>query len=176
MAKRRQGPCPQRPQPQSAGHPRAGDLRPHDAGRYRGRLPPHGERLGLTVDCRQSNHEGELVDWIQEARGRHDGIMINPGAYSHTSVAILDALLAVGLPVVEVHLSNIHKREEFPASLLRLAGRHRRHLRLRRPGLSAGAGSHGPPVGRGTRNLMAKLEPDEEDRPQAGRTDPKKPA
>ena len=69
--------------------------------------------LGLTVDCRQSNAEGELVDWIQVARDGTAGIIMNPGAYTHTSVAILDALLAVGLPVIEVHLSNTHKREEF---------------------------------------------------------------
>jgi 3-dehydroquinate dehydratase-2 len=69
--------------------------------------------LGLTVDCRQSNTEGELVGWIQEARGGIAGIIMNPGAYTHTSVAILDALLAVGLPVIEVHLSNTHKREDF---------------------------------------------------------------
>lgn len=69
--------------------------------------------LGLTADCRQSNTEGELVDWIQEARGGTAGIIMNPGAYTHTSVAILDALLAVGLPMIEVHLSNTHKREDF---------------------------------------------------------------
>ncbi len=69
--------------------------------------------LGLAVECRQSNSEGELVDWIQEAGTRHDAIVMNPGAYTHTSIAILDALQAVGLPVVEVHLSNIHKRESF---------------------------------------------------------------
>jgi 3-dehydroquinate dehydratase-2 len=69
--------------------------------------------LGLELDCRQSNHEGRLVDWIQEARGTHDAIVLNPGAYSHTSIAIPDALKAVGLPVVELHLSNIHKREPF---------------------------------------------------------------
>ncbi len=69
--------------------------------------------LGLEVDCRQSNSEGEIVDWIQQTPGSIDGIVMNPGAYSHTSVAILDALLAVGLPVIEVHLSNIHKRESF---------------------------------------------------------------
>ena len=72
-----------------------------------------GQQLGLRVDCRQSNSEGQLVDWIQEARTSHDAIVINPGAYSHTSVAILDALQAVDLPVLEVHLSNIHKREPF---------------------------------------------------------------
>ena len=69
--------------------------------------------LGLVAECRQSNSEGELVGWIQEARGSAVGIVLNPGAYTHTSVAILDALLAVGLPVIEVHLSNTHKREDF---------------------------------------------------------------
>jgi 3-dehydroquinate dehydratase-2 len=73
----------------------------------------HAGRLGLGVDCRQSNSEGQLVDWIQEAPGGRAAIVINPGAYSHTSIAILDALQGVGLPVVEVHLSNIHKRETF---------------------------------------------------------------
>lgn len=69
--------------------------------------------LGLTVDLRQSNHEGEMVTWIQDARKTADGIVINPAAYSHTSVAIHDALRAVALPVAEVHLSNIHQREAF---------------------------------------------------------------
>ena len=72
-----------------------------------------GEETGLSVDFRQSNHEGELVTWIQEARKTADAILINPAAYSHTSVAIHDALKAAGLPVAEVHLSNIHQREAF---------------------------------------------------------------
>jgi len=75
----------------------------------------HGASRGLAVDCRQSNSEGELVDWIQEAGDTHDALILNPGAYTHTSIAILDALLAVGLPVIEVHLSNIHRREDFRA-------------------------------------------------------------
>jgi len=77
------------------------------------RCGQHGKSLGLTVECRQSNGEGELVGWIQDARKAHSGIVINPGAYSHTSIAIMDALLAAELPVVEVHLSNIHRREAF---------------------------------------------------------------
>lgn len=68
---------------------------------------------GFECDFRQSNHEGELVTWIQEARENAAAIVINPAAYSHTSVAIHDALRSVGLPIVEVHLSNIHQREPF---------------------------------------------------------------
>ncbi|MCG8510227.1 MAG: type II 3-dehydroquinate dehydratase [Rhodospirillales bacterium] len=69
--------------------------------------------LGLDIDFRQSNSEGTLIDWIHEAREKHDGIVINAGAYTHTSVAIMDAIASVDLPVVEVHISNIHRREEF---------------------------------------------------------------
>jgi len=72
-----------------------------------------GERLGLAIDFRQSNIEGELVSWVQECRGRAAGIVINPAGYTTTSIALMDALLATDLPSIEVHVTNIHKREEF---------------------------------------------------------------
>ena len=71
------------------------------------------EKLGVEVDFYQSNVEGELVNKIQETKGNFDGIVMNPAAYTHTSVAIRDALLAVQVPTIEVHISNIHTREEF---------------------------------------------------------------
>lgn len=69
--------------------------------------------LGLEVACKQSNSESELVTWVQEARNTHSAIVINAGAYSHTSVALLDALTLTELPILEVHITNIHAREEF---------------------------------------------------------------
>lgn len=78
-----------------------------------GALIDLAKREGAELDIRQSNSEGDLVTWIQEARSRFDAIVINPAAYTHTSVAIRDAIAAVDLPTVEVHLSNIYKRERF---------------------------------------------------------------
>lgn len=94
----------------------------------------HASLFGLEVEFRQSNHEGDLVDWIQGARGRAAGIVINAGAYTHTSVAILDALLSAEVPSVEVHLSNIHQREEF---------RHHSFVSKAAKGMICGFGSHG---------------------------------
>lgn len=80
------------------------------------------EDLRIEVDIKQSNSEGQLVDWIQECYGNIDGIVINPGAYTHYSVAVLDALKSVNLPAVEVHISNIHQREEFRHHCVTTAG------------------------------------------------------
>jgi 3-dehydroquinate dehydratase-2 len=68
---------------------------------------------GFEVEFHQSNHEGDIVDWVQEARTRAAGIVINPGAFTHTSLAVLDAIIAADLPTIEIHISNIHAREEF---------------------------------------------------------------
>lgn len=85
-------------------------------------IQAHADKINVQVTLYQSNHEGALVDAIQEAYGTMDGIIINPGAYTHTSVAILDALKAVSLPAVEVHISDVDAREEFrKISYVRLA-------------------------------------------------------
>lgn len=89
---------------------------------------------GWRIDFRQSNHEGELVDWIQQARTGADAIILNGGAYSHSSIAILDALQAVQKPVVEVHLSNLFKRETF---------RHQSYITPAAIGLICGFGARG---------------------------------
>ncbi len=91
-------------------------------------------RLGLAVDFLQSNHEGALVDRIQQARAKNSAIVINAGAYTHTSVALLDALNAAELPAVEVHISNIYKRESF---------RHRSYISPAAVGVIAGLGVQG---------------------------------
>jgi 3-dehydroquinate dehydratase-2 len=90
--------------------------------------------LGLQIRAQQSNHEGKLVDWIQAARADSAGIILNPGAYSHTSIAILDALNAYDGKVLEVHISNIHKREAF---------RHHSFVSARADGVIAGFGTEG---------------------------------
>jgi 3-dehydroquinate dehydratase-2 len=90
--------------------------------------------LGLGIDFRQTNHEGQLVDWIQEARTAAAGIVLNAGALTHTSVAILDALGAAGVPVIEVHLSNIFRREAF---------RHHSYVSPVAAGVICGLGAHG---------------------------------
>ena len=90
--------------------------------------------LDLEIDFRQTNHEGQLVDWIQEARESAEGIILNAGALTHTSVAVLDALFAAGLPVIEVHLSNIFRRESF---------RHHSYVSLAASGVICGLGAKG---------------------------------
>ena len=92
------------------------------------------KELGLEIDFRQSNQEGELVSWVQETAKGHAGILINAGAYTHTSVALLDALLAAGKPVIEVHLSNIFRREDF---------RHHSYISRAARGVICGLGPQG---------------------------------
>ena len=92
------------------------------------------EALGLVIDFRQSNSEGELVGWIHQARTDNDGIIINAGAYTHTSIAILDALTLAELPVIEVHLSNIFRRESF---------RHHSYVSMAAKGVICGLGVNG---------------------------------
>jgi 3-dehydroquinate dehydratase II len=93
------------------------------------RLVARGKELGIDVTARQSNHEGQLCDWIGEARGAFDGVLINAAAYTHTSLAIFDAIKAVGLPCVEVHISNPEAREAYrhvskiaPACIAKVSG------------------------------------------------------
>ncbi|MFC3607229.1 type II 3-dehydroquinate dehydratase [Stutzerimonas tarimensis] len=97
-----------------------------------------GESHGLTIEFFQTNHEGELIERIHHARGRCAGILINPAAWTHTSVAIRDALSAAELPVIEVHLSNVHKREAF---------RHHSFVSPIAVGVIAGLGSNGYRLG-----------------------------
>ena len=99
-----------------------------------GQMATLAAELGLSVQGMQSNHEGQLVDWIHQAREGAAGIIINPGAYSHTSVAIFDALNTFEGPVLEVHISNIHKREAF---------RHHSYVSARAEGVIAGFGTEG---------------------------------
>jgi len=94
----------------------------------------HAKTLGLALDFRQSNHEGELVGWIQEARGNAAGIVINAAALTHTSVALLDALQAAEVPTIEVHLSNIYRREPF---------RHHSYISRAAVGVICGLGPRG---------------------------------
>ena len=92
------------------------------------------QSANLTIDFRQTNTEGELVDWIHEARDAASGIVINAGAFTHTSVALLDALLAVDIPIIEVHLSNLWKRESF---------RHTSYVSPAATGVICGLGAQG---------------------------------
>ncbi|KUF11657.1 type II 3-dehydroquinate dehydratase [Pseudoponticoccus marisrubri] len=94
----------------------------------------HGEKIGVSVTCAQSNHEGELVTLIQQSRGTHDGIVFNAGAYTHTSVALRDAISAAEAKVVELHVSNVHARETF---------RHYSHIAPVAVGVIAGFGTAG---------------------------------
>ena len=97
-----------------------------------------GKSLSMLVNCRQSNEEGELVTWIHQARDNIHGLLINGGAYTHTSVALIDAMSAVEIPTIEVHMSNIHRREEF---------RHHSYISLAARGMICGLGCYGYVLG-----------------------------
>ncbi len=107
---------------------------PHTLADLEERCLARAASLHLEIDFRQTNHEGQLVDWIQEARESAEGIILNAGAFTHTSVAVLDALSAAELPVIEVHLSNIFRRERF---------RHRSFVSLAATGVICGLGAQG---------------------------------
>lgn len=116
-----------------------GDREPEIYGRQtladiRHDMAARAERLGLALDFRHSNHEGVLIDWIHEARSSAAALIINPGAYTHTSIALLDALSAVQQPVIEVHLSNVFRREAF---------RHHSYVSLAATGMICGLGAQG---------------------------------
>ena len=99
-----------------------------------GRLEDRAQELGMEIDMRQSNHEGHLVDWLHEAQAQGArAVLINAGAFTHTSIALYDAIKAIHLPVIEVHLSNPHKREEF---------RHRSYVGMAALGTVAGFGAN----------------------------------
>ena len=104
-------------------------------------------RLGVEVDCRQSNSEGELVSWVQQVAGRFAGVILNAGAYSHTSIALLDAARSLNEPLIEVHLSNIYQRETF---------RQHSYVSLAAKGIICGFGSRGYLMALGA--LVAMLE------------------
>ena len=111
--------------------------------------------LDLQIEFRQTNHEGQLVDWIQEARESAEGIILNAGALTHTSVAVLDALLAAELPVIEVHLSNIFRRESF---------RHQSYVSLAATGVICGLGAQGYERALDALANLIEREPEEADR------------
>ena len=113
-------------EPSLYGHQTLDDIREMCAAR--------AKALALDIDFRQSNHEGELVEWIQQARDTCAGIVINPAGFTHTSVAILDALLVSELPVIEVHISNIFRREDF---------RGHSYISQAATGMITGMGAHG---------------------------------
>ena len=110
------------------------------------------ENINVAIDFRQTNGEGELISWVQECRGRARGIVLNPGAYAHTSIGLHDALLATELPAIEVHISNIHRREAF---------RQHSYVALAATGVICGLGIRGYAL---ALTAMAELLMDEDDR------------
>ena len=113
-------------QPEVYGHETLGDIE--------AMCRAHAEALGLALDFAQSNHEGALIDAIHAERGQHDGIILNAGAYTHTSIALMDAISSAEVPTIELHLSNVHARESF---------RHRSYIARVALGVICGFGAQG---------------------------------
>lgn len=113
-------------QPEVYGHETLGDIE--------AMCRAHAEALGLALDFAQRNHEGALIDAIHAARGQHDGIILNAGAYTHTSIALMDAISSAEVPTIELHLSNVHARESF---------RHRSYIARVALGVICGFGAQG---------------------------------
>lgn len=97
-------------------------------------MKSHAKKLGLSLDFRQTNHEGQLIDWLHEAAAKHSVVILNAGGYTHTSIALHDAIKSITTPVIELHLSNPHAREGF---------RHRSYLSAVVKGVISGFGAHG---------------------------------
>lgn len=119
-------------QPEIYGHTTLGDIETM--------CKTHAEKIGVRLAFEQSNHEGALVDHIHAARGTHDGIILNAGAYTHTSIALMDAIASAQLPTIELHLSNVHAREDF---------RHTSYIAKVAVGIICGFGAQGYPLAMG---------------------------
>ena len=130
-------------EPQIYGHESLNDIR--------SRCESRAERHGQTIDFRQTNHEGVLIDWVQEARTAATGLIINPGGYGHTSVALLDALRTLEIPVVECHLSNPAAREPF---------RHHSYVSLAAKGVICGLGAAGYELAVEAISLLTEASPE----------------
>ena len=148
-----QGARAERPEPEFVGHTQAPYLRAETLADVEQRCRTAGEALGLEIDFRQSNAEHQLIDWLHAARHDTHGIVINPAAYTHTSVALADALSAIAKPVIEVHISNVHRREAF---------RHHSYVSALAEAVICGCGTEGYVFALQRRRRCSRREPHDE--------------